>query len=139
MNWPNRRNTNLARDLRNNATDAERTLWNALSNRKVEGVRFNRQVCVGPYVCDFVARTARLIVEVDGGQHATNGGDAARTAWLEKQGYHVLRFWNHDVLADVEGVAVKIAEVLAALPRPLPQAGGEIDGVASLGREGLSK
>ncbi|MBO9579974.1 MAG: DUF559 domain-containing protein [Sphingobium sp.] len=125
MNWPNRRYTDLARNLRNNATDAERVLWNALSNRKVGGVRFNRQVCVGPYVCDFVARTPRLIVEVDGGQHAINGGDAERTARLESQGYRMLRFWNHDVLTNVEGVVAEVANALRALPQPLPPAGGE--------------
>ena len=125
MNWPNRRNTDLARDLRNNATDAERVLWNALSNRKVAGQRFNRQVCIGSFVCDFVARSARLIVEVDGGQHATDTLDATRTAWLESQGYRVLRFWNHDVLANVEGVAAEIEKALKALPQPLPHAGGE--------------
>ncbi|MBU0555532.1 MAG: DUF559 domain-containing protein [Alphaproteobacteria bacterium] len=127
MTWPNRANTHRARELRNSATDAERRLWTTLSNRKVAGIRFNRQVCIGPYVCDFVARTPRLIVEVDGGQHdEDHERDEARSAWLEAQGYHVLRFWNHDVLGNVEGVAQEIERALAALPRPLPQAGGEL-------------
>ncbi|MCW2361505.1 MULTISPECIES: endonuclease domain-containing protein [Sphingobium] len=126
MIWPNRANTDRARELRNNATDAERRLWTAISNRKVAGTRFNRQVCIGPYVCDFVARTPRLIVEVDGGQHDEDGEmDQARTAWLEAQGYQVLRFWNHDVLGNVEGIALEIERALAALPQPLPLAGGE--------------
>ena len=127
MTWPNRANTDRARELRNNATDAERRLWTALSNRKVAGVRFNRQVCIGPYVCDFVARTPRLIVEVDGSQHdEDHERDQARSAWLEAQGYHVLRFWNHDVLGNVQGVAQEIERALAAFPQPLPQAGGEL-------------
>lgn len=138
MTWPNRRHSALARDLRNNATDAERTLWGALSSRKVGGVRFNRQVCIGPYVCDFVARTPRLIVEVDGGQHAIDAAtDTERTRWLESQGYHVLRFWNHDVLVNVDGIAATIAEALRTLPQPLPHAGGEFGDDPSLRREGL--
>ena len=136
MTWPNRRHTDLARNLRNNATDAERLLWSALSNRKIGGVRFNRQVCIGRYVCDFVARTPRLIIEVDGGQHATNSDDAERTTWLETQGYQVLRFWNHDVLSNIEGIAVQIVQALQALPQPLPQAGGDIE-TPPLGREEL--
>ncbi len=128
MSWPNRRHTDLARDLRNNATAAEQHLWRALSNRKVGGIRFNRQVCIGSFICDFVARTPRLIVEVDGGQHDRDRTrDDARTRWLEGQGYTVLRFWNHDVLTNLDGVVRKIEVALAALPRPLPQAGGETE------------
>jgi len=117
-----------ARALRGNATDAERKLWTALRNRGVKGVRFNRQVCIGPYICDFVARTPRLIVEVDGGQHAASPADAQRTAELTERGYHVLRFWNHDVLGNIEGVVSEIGRALDALPQPVPQAGGEQDG-----------
>jgi very-short-patch-repair endonuclease len=125
MNWPNRTNTHLARDLRNNATDAERKLWCALSARKVGGTRFNRQVCIGPYICDFVARTPRLIIEVDGGQHTECVQDDKRTQFLLSQGYQVVRFWNHDVLDNIDGVVADIERLLPTLPQPLPQAGGE--------------
>ncbi|MDT8758064.1 DUF559 domain-containing protein [Sphingomonas psychrotolerans] len=111
---------NRARELRNNPTDVEQRLWQVLSARKVGGVRFNRQVRVKPYICDFVARTPRLIIEVDGGQHADSEADMARTRYLESKGYRVLRFWNNDVLGNLEGVAAEIERVLAALPSPNP-------------------
>jgi very-short-patch-repair endonuclease len=123
-----RRKTNQARVLRNSATPAERVLWVQLSARKVSGVRFNRQVCIGPFICDFAARTPKLVIEVDGGQHAINAEeDAARTRFIETQGYRVLRFWNNDVLERTEGVVIEIELALGALalPQPLPRAGGE--------------
>jgi len=110
-----------ARELRNNATPTERMLWRELSARKVAGLRFNRQVPIGPYVCDFVARSAKLIIEVDGGQHGWQADeDATRTRYLEAQGYRVIRFWNSDVLERLEGVVAEIAEAIAALPSPNP-------------------
>jgi very-short-patch-repair endonuclease len=93
-----------ARNMRNNPTDAEAQLWQALSARKVCGVRFNRQVRIKPYICDLVARTPKLVIEVDGGQHAECPADAARTRYIESKGYRVLRFWNNDVLGNLEGV-----------------------------------
>jgi very-short-patch-repair endonuclease len=81
------RPTLRARELRANATDAERLLWTHLSARKVAGVRFNRQVPIGPFICDFVSRSAKLIVEVDGGQHDSNASaDEVRTRYLEAGG-----------------------------------------------------
>ena len=110
-----------ARELRNNATPTERMLWRELSARKVAGLRFNRQVPIGPYACDFVARSAKLIIEVDGGQHGWQADeDATRTPCLEAQGYRVIRFWNSDVLERLEGVVAEIAEAIAALPSPNP-------------------
>ncbi|MCU6453458.1 endonuclease domain-containing protein [Sphingomonas sp. A2-49] len=110
-----------ARQLRNDATDAERRLWQQLSARQMCGIRFNRQVPVGPFICDFVARSAKVIVEVDGGQHAwRNGQDAERTRYLEGLGFTVLRFWNNDVLERTDGVVEAIASVLARLPSPGP-------------------
>jgi len=88
----------LARRLRGEMTDAERKLWWRLRDRRFAGHRFLRQVPIGPYVADFVCRPARLVVEVDGGRHAESRTDAARDAWLARQGHRVLRFWNHDVL-----------------------------------------
>jgi len=110
-----------ARELRTNATSSERILWRALSARKVSGVRFNRQVPIGPFICDFVSRSAKLIIEVDGGQHDwQTSEDAARTRYLESQGYRVIRFWNSDVLEGLEGVVAEITTVIATLPSPNP-------------------
>lgn len=108
--------SNRAREMRNNPTQAEQRLWEALSARGVAGVRFNRQVRIKPYFCDFVARMPRLIIEVDGGQHADSAYDAQRTQYLEAKGYRVLRFWNNDVLGNLEGVVAEIERVLASLP-----------------------
>ncbi|WP_439569015.1 endonuclease domain-containing protein [Sphingopyxis sp.] len=116
-----KRPTMRSRELRLNATDAERKLWAQLSARKVAGVRFNRQFPVGPFICDFVSRTAKLIVEVDGGQHAVDvAKDASRTAFLQSQGYRVIRFWNNDVLERIEGVVGEIERVIANMPSPSP-------------------
>ncbi len=113
------RPTLRARALRNDATDAERRLWQAISAPKVAGVRFNRQVPVGPFICDFVARSIRLIIEMDGRQHNAEV-DAERTRYLEAQGYRVIRFWNNDVLGNIEGVAADIERVIADIPSPDP-------------------
>jgi very-short-patch-repair endonuclease len=110
-----------SRELRLNATPAERKLWEQLSARKVVGIRFNRQFPIGPFICDFVSRSAKLIIEVDGGQHAVDvEKDRARTAYLEAQGYRVIRFWNNDVLERIEGVVIEIERVLADMPSPNP-------------------
>ena len=125
-----RRPTTRSRELRTNATKAERALWRQLRNRQLGGVRFNRQVPIGPFICDFVARTAKLVIELDGGQHALRAeGDARRTLLLQKEGYRVIRFWNNDVLENIEGVMVLIEAALADRPSPSPSrlAGGEKD------------
>ncbi len=111
--------TQRSRELRLNATAAERKLWSALSNRQLWGVRFNRQVVIRPYICDLVARSAKLIIEIDGGQHGKSVGyDEARTAFLEAKGYRVLRFWNNEVLENIEGVVGKVASALDDMPSP---------------------
>ena len=116
-----KRPTMRSRELRLNATDAERKLWAQLSARKVAGVRFNRQFPIGPLICDFVSRTANLVIEVDGGQHAVDvEKDEARTAYLQSQGYQVIRFWNNDVLERIEGVVGEIERALADMPSPNP-------------------
>jgi very-short-patch-repair endonuclease len=100
-------------------------LWRHLRNRQLEGVRFNRQVPVGPYICDFVARTAKLIVELDGSQHAEAADyDLARTRFLDARGYRVIRFWNNEVLQNIEGVVGAILQVLGDMPSPTPPASG---------------
>ena len=111
--------TTRSRELRNNSTDAEKRLWRYLRNRQLDGVRFNRQVPIGPYIRDFAARTARLIVELDGGQHSeTVGYDQARTRFLQARGYRVIRFWNNDVLQNIEGVVTAILQALSDRPSP---------------------
>jgi len=109
------------RELRNNATPAERALWRRISARQIAGVRFNRQVPIGPFICDFASRGAKLVIEVDGGQHGQRSDqDRTRTDYLVQQGYHVIRFWNTDVLERIEGVVAEIERVLAPLPSPSP-------------------
>ena len=109
-------------------TRAEVLLWRHLSRRQLEGWKFSRQMpVVGPYICDFMCREARLVVELDGGQHDKRAAqDAVRTRAIEADGYRVIRFWNNDVLGSIEGVLAAIVEALEEPhPRPLPQAGGE--------------
>ena len=120
-----KRPTARSRELRLNATPAERALWVQLSARKIAGVRFNRQFPIGPFICDFVSRSAKLIIEVDGGQHAVEiDKDQSRTAYLEAQGYRVIRFWNNDVLERIAGVVSEIEAVLETGPPPTPPASG---------------
>ncbi|HLG89382.1 MAG TPA: endonuclease domain-containing protein [Alphaproteobacteria bacterium] len=103
------------RDLRVNATPAERTLWRYLRIKQVHQVRFRRQFPIGPFIADFVCLKAKLIVEVDGGQHDANVAyDENRTKWLESQGFEVIRFWNNDVLESTEGVVNEIASRVEA-------------------------
>lgn len=100
-------------------TDAERALWQGLRGRRLEGRKFKRQWTLGPYVVDFCCWEAKLVVEVDGGQH-NEEDDARRTAWLERQGYRVIRFWNNDVLTNLEGVLHTILLALRTHPHPNP-------------------
>jgi len=104
-----------ARDMRRTLTDAERKLWYALRDRRLQTVKFRRQAPIGFYIADFLCVQHRLVVEVDGSQHAQSSRDAARDAWLQREGYRVLRFWNHDVLTARESVLATIA-VACGLP-----------------------
>jgi very-short-patch-repair endonuclease len=121
-----------ARALRRRQTDAERRLWSRLRDRRLLGAKFVRQMPIGPYVVDFCCREARLIVELDGGQHAGRAAyDAARTALLRRFGYRVLRFWDNDTLTNTAGVLEGIVEALGAAPSPRPSPpGGEGEGSA---------
>jgi len=108
-----------ARKLRKNMTDAERTLWRALRHRQIKGYKFRRQQPIGPYIVDFICCGMKIIIEVDGGQHAENAAkDQKRTAWLEEKGYRVLRFWNNEVLGDIEAVCERIWNVIDETPSP---------------------
>ena len=106
-----------ARALRKNLTEAERLLWRQLRFWQLDGHKFRRQQPIGNYVADFVCLEKRLIVELDGGQHAEQRDyDAKRDAWLRAQGFIVLRFWNNDVLKNVDGVVARIFETLKSSP-----------------------
>ena len=98
-----------SRRLRRNFTDAEMKLWLSLRDRRLYGQKFLRQVSMGPYMVDFICREHQLIVEVDGGQHADSEADARRDAYFSERGYRTLRFWNSDVLSNLDGVLVSIA------------------------------
>jgi very-short-patch-repair endonuclease len=114
--------TGVARRLRKTSTDTERQLWRHIRDRQLEGFKFRRQQPVGRYVVDFVSLEERVIIEVDGGQHALDPGDKIRDEWLRSEGYKVLRFWNNQVLNNMEGVLETIRNVLLTPhPDPLPQ------------------
>jgi very-short-patch-repair endonuclease len=120
-------NTN-ARTLRKNQTEAEKRLWRYLRLMKADGLHFRRQTPMGNYIADFCCHSARMIIEVDGGQHNEAAGisrDVERTAWLQSQGYHVLRFWNNDVLGNIDGVMQTITRALKGTPTPTPPHKGE--------------
>ena len=95
-------------------TDAERALWYLLRRKQIEGYRFRKQVPIGKYIVDFACLDARLIIEVDGSQHADAASDRERDAWLVSQNFRVLRFWNNDVLQNQEGVVQVVLEALDA-------------------------
>ncbi len=102
-----------ARRLRTCPTEAEKRLWSVLRRQQIEGYRFRRQAPIGRYIIDFVCLRRRLVIEIDGGQHADRAqADAARTAWLESQGFRVLRFWNNDVPGNTNGVVEAIRQTL---------------------------
>ncbi len=109
------RNTRRARGLRNAATPAERSLWERLSRSQL-GVKFSRQMPVGPWFADFLCREHRLVIELDGFSHDVQSGrDEARDRWMNEHGYRVLRFANRDVMENVEGVVLMIAEAIEEL------------------------
>ena len=117
-----------ARRLRRDSTDAERLMWRALRSRQLADLKFRRQATIGPYIPDFVCIEARLVIEIDGGQHDEDL-DRERTRFLEQRGFKVLRFWNNDVLANPEEVLETILRAAQAgkgekpSPYPLPRAG----------------
>lgn len=121
--------TARARELRRNATDAEKLLWKCL-REQLPSAKFRRQVPFGSYFADFASHSTRLIIELDGGQH-DEATDADRTAFLLGEGYHVIRFWNHDVMQNPEGVLATI--VAAFTPHP-PVAGATGPSLSHKGR-----
>ncbi|QJP17404.1 DUF559 domain-containing protein [Starkeya sp. ORNL1] len=111
-----------ARRLRKNQTDVERKLWSHLRDRRLDGWKFRRQGPIESYIVDFLCPDAKLVVELDGGQHAAEN-DADRTQMIEAHGYLVIRFWNNEVTTNIEGVLLRVLEALrgeAPYPNPLP-------------------
>jgi very-short-patch-repair endonuclease len=112
-----------ARKLRRDTTDAERKLWQRLRGLPMDGSHFRRQATIGPYFIDFACHRKRLAIELDGGQHgevAQLARDAKRDEYLRANGYRVLRFWNNDVMANIDGVLEVIAEAVSAATPPTP-------------------
>jgi very-short-patch-repair endonuclease len=106
-------NTAIAKTLRKRPTDSERLLWKHLRAKQIEGYKFRRQEPMGRYIVDFACHEKRIVVEVDGSQHAKDKErDGERDRWLKEQGYNVLRFWNNEVLANIEGVLGVIRNLL---------------------------
>jgi very-short-patch-repair endonuclease len=121
------RQQQFARRMRAQPTDAERVLWQRLRHDiALVGSHFRRQALVGPFIVDFASRKAKLVIELDGGQHDwQQASDARRTRQIEAAGYRILRFWNNDVLGNLEGVLSEIQRALPPTPDPSPQGGGE--------------
>ena len=108
--------TQLARELRSNATDVERLLWRHISRSQL-GTKFRRQLPLGPYILDFVSLESRVNVELDGSQHFDRSTDIERDSFVTSQGFTVLRFWNNDVLANLDGVLTTITHCIGPQSR----------------------
>jgi len=112
----NRITQQRATALRNKATDSEQKLWRYLRRRQIRGLRFRRQVPIGPYIADFACLEIALIIEVDGGQHLESERDVVRERYLRAQGFCILRFWNNQVLSETEAVLQMIFEATGMPP-----------------------
>ncbi len=128
---------NFARSLRQQQTDAETRLWGLLRSRRLAGFKFRRQHPILPYVVDFYCHEAALVIEVDGGQHGDDRGrDEKRTDFLRNRGLKVIRFWNNEILREIEAVLEKIwQEIHSPSPRPSPKGRGR-NGEVSAGGKG---
>ena len=120
--------TNIARILRKGSTNAEKLLWQQLRGRQLEGYKFGRQQPIGPYIVDFVNFEKRIVIELDGGQHAIKkDSDKNRDAWLKAEGFKVLRFWNNDIFQNLEGILEVIRKrLLSPSPSPSHQGRGDV-------------
>ncbi|MBI4281918.1 MAG: endonuclease domain-containing protein [Chloroflexi bacterium] len=116
---------NRAKVLRKNLTKAEQALWKHLRLRQLGGYKFRRQQPIGHYIADFACFEAKLIIELDGGHHSQQAtDDAERSVWLEAQGFRILRFWNNQVLEEIEAVKQVIVEALEGeVDTPFPPDG----------------
>lgn len=115
-----------AKSLRTNATEAEKLLWYKIRNRQILNLKFHRQQPIPPYIVDFYCEDRLLIIELDGGQH-NEEFDRIRTHFLEEKGYQILRYWNNDVLGNIEGVIEDLMNKMGSIaphPNPLPKGEG---------------
>lgn len=111
--------TEKSRQLRKNQTDAEQKIWGGLKHRQILGIKFRRQYIIAPYIVDFVSLSANIVIEIDGGQHSPDV-DRYRDEYIKKQGYQILRFWNNEVLENIEGVMQVIYDKLLSVLNPPP-------------------
>lgn len=121
--------TGIAKTLRKNNTDVERLLWEHLKARQLEGVKFRRQQPIGRYIVDFVSFEKNIVIEIDGGQHSVGKDrDEERDNWLGVQGFKVFRFWNNEMIQNIEGVLEVIRDHCLFHPplNPLPSREGKI-------------
>ncbi len=107
-----------AKHLRREMTEQERTLWKHLRDQRLGSAKFRKQQPIGPYITDFVCQDARLIVEADGSQHADSDYDVRRDAFLKSKGYRVMRFWNNEIMINLNGVLEAIYHALTTHPSP---------------------
>jgi very-short-patch-repair endonuclease len=115
------RNSLRAQQLRREAPPAERMLWRHLSARKLGGYKFSRQIQIGPFYGDLVCRTMKLVIELDGFSHEFSSvTDEARTKYMVREGYRVMRFQNSEIFSNVDGVLTAILEELKTMPSPNP-------------------
>jgi len=124
----NKRFVNIARNLRKSCTEAEKHLWRYLRGKQLEGFKFRRQEPIGKYIVDFVNFERKIVIELDGGQHATEKvEDEERDKWLKGQGFEILRFWDNEVFKNIEGILEVIRRrlLLPPHPDPLPPSGEE--------------
>ncbi len=126
-----------ARSLRRNQTEAEKLLWNRLRSRQLSGVKFRRQQPLGPYIADFCSLEPKLVIELDGGQHAeTVEKDNERSKFLKAEEFQVLRVWNNEIFSNLDGVLGSIRLQLEASPSPRPS---PLKGEGGGRRKGLAK
>ena len=120
--------TKTGKALRKRLTDAEQLLWNYLRMKQIEGLKFRRQQPIGNYIVDFACFENRIIIEVDGGQHAENNKDRERDLYLQRNGFRGLRFWNNEVLQNINEVLAVIRENCLSHPplNPLPSREGKV-------------
>jgi very-short-patch-repair endonuclease len=115
-------------------TAVERRLWRRLQELKTRGHHFRKQASIGRFIADFCCHAAKLVIEIDGGQHNNDSDrvyDQRRTDWLNTQGYRVLRFWNNEVAGNIDGVVATIAAEMNPHPNPSPQGGGAISNLGT--------
>ena len=129
-----------AKKLRSKQTDAEQKLWYHLRAHRFLGLKFKRQKPLGRYIVDFICEEHKLIIELDGGQHADRTAyDTERDKWLGRQGYVVLRFWNNEVMLELEAVREKIRLTLSPDPSPASGRGEQTDPLAPLAGRGMGR